>query len=154
MTRLLAKHVRRTLRKGLRRVENGGDSLARGRDDDLHALRVALKRLRYNVEFFRCLLGAQAKSALDLLALGQEKLGTISDGDGFVRTYVRLLDDLAAGDPRRSGLEVRLRIAQHERERDLSALRALWNEGDEDPYPERLAASISEALESLSNDDS
>lgn len=155
MARKLGKRVRRTLLKELRRVREGGDSaFERGRGEELHALRVGLKRLRYNLEFFRCLLAAEAKDALDLLAVGQEKLGTISDGDAFARTYATLLANLAAGDPRRDGLEARLHSVEREREREFARLRALWEGGAETPYPERLSACISEALGSLSKDGS
>ena len=152
MARTLTKHVSRTLAKHLRRVRaDGGSALGSGRDEDLHALRVGLKRLRYNLEFFRRLLGPEAQDALDLLALGQEKLGMISDDDAFRRTYAALLEDLEADDARRLGLEARLQASKQERERAVEALRALWDGGEKRAYPEILAASISEALGSLSN---
>ena len=152
MARPLAKHVCRTLAKHLRRLRaDGGPALRSGRDEDLHALRVGLKRLRYNLEFFRCLLVGEAKDALDLLALGQEKLGMISDDDAFRRTYAELLEDLEADDPRRLGLEARLQATKQEREREVEALRALWGGDEKKAYPESLADCISEALGSLSN---
>ena len=152
MARPLAKHVCRTLAKHLRRLRaDGGPALRSGRDEDLHALRVGLKRLRYNLEFFRCLLVGEAKDALDLLALGQAKLGTISDDDAFRRTYAALLEDLEADDPRRLGLEARLQATKQEREREVEALRALWGGDEKKAYPESLADCISEALGSLSN---
>lgn len=152
MARTLAEHVSRTLAKHLRRVRADGEpALGSGRDKDLHALRVGLKRLRYNLEFFRCLLGAEAKDALDLLALGQEKLGMISDDDAFRRVYAALLEDLEADDPRRPGLEARLQATKQERERAVEALRALWDGGEKKAYPESLADCVSEALGALSN---
>jgi CHAD domain-containing protein len=154
MARRLAEHARHTLRKGLRRVREGGGSLVRGRDEDLHALRVALKRLRYNLECFRGMVEDEAKDALGLLALGQERLGAISDDDAFARSYAALLADLAGHDHRRPGINARLRIVALARERDLSALRAMWEGGAEGPYLERLAGSISDVLGSLSNVDS
>jgi CHAD domain-containing protein len=155
MARTLAKHVRRTLAKHLLRFrEDGGSALRSGSDEDLHALRVGLKQLRYNLEFFRSLLEGEAKDALDLLAVGQERLGTISDDDAFSRTYKALLEDLEQGDPRRRGLDARLQATKREREREVEALRALWDGGEKKPYPDRLAGCISEALGSLSNDDS
>jgi CHAD domain-containing protein len=151
MAQILADRVRQTLRKHLNRVcAKGAPALESGRDRNLHDLRVALKHLRYNLEFFRSLLGAEAKDALELLAQGQERLGMISDDDTFVRSYLALVDDLERDDPRRIGIEARMRAVQREREREVEALRALWDGIEKKPYPERLADWISEALGSLS----
>jgi CHAD domain-containing protein len=149
----------RTLRKAIPRILNGHlkatvdaltSALRNGRDKPLHRARVAVKRLRYMIEFFRSLLGGEADGALDLLALAQERLGTISDADTFERAYLALLEGLEPGDPRRSGIEARRRAAQAERARALDSLRALWSRDGDRLYPERLAASISAALVSPS----
>jgi len=155
MAAILAEHVRFTLGRHLKRVcADGPPAVRSGRAEELHALRVALKRLRYNVEFFRCLLGDEAEGALKLLALGQERLGTIADDDTFSRYYAGLLDEIEPDDPRRSGIEARLRAVENDREREAQTLRALWNGGEDKPYRERLADCISAALGSLSKDDS
>ena len=151
MAPTLRKAVPRILREHRRDVvKSMAAALDDGRDEKLHAARVAIKRLRYNLEFFRSLLAGEAAGALDLLALAQEYLGTISDSDAFERTYLDLLAGIESADPRRTGIEA-CRLAAHaERRRALESLHALWSRDGAPPYTERLAASISAALASPS----
>ncbi len=68
----LAHRSRQLLKRGRRRDEADEDSL--------HALRIAGKKLRYAVEFFRTLLPkGQAKAALDSLRALQDCLGSLND---------------------------------------------------------------------------
>jgi CHAD domain-containing protein len=148
----LERAVPPLVRKRLRKLLDGADeAVAAGRDDDLHALRIACKRLRYNVEFFRSVLEPHAQDALDLLALLQERLGSIADLDAVGRFYQNLLDGIAEQDPRAAGLSARLAAGRRDRERALEALRALWSESG--GYPGRLTGAISAALGSLSPKD-
>lgn len=154
MARALRKAVPRILRKRLQNaVTSLSDALDAGREEELHAARVAVKRLRYNLEFFRSLIGDESAGALDLLALAQEYLGTISDSDTFDGLYRELLEGLEPGDPRRAGIEARSAAALGQRKRALESLRALWSREGDRLYPERLAASISAALASPSLND-
>jgi hypothetical protein len=143
----------RVVRKRLRRVLDAGPAaFARGRDGELHALRIAIKRLRYNLEFVSALAPAQCPEPLRLLARMQERLGAVADAAAFARTYRAMLAQLPAGadDERRPGLESLLAAALHDRERALAEARALWDSADPVPYPESVAASISGVLGSLS----
>jgi CHAD domain-containing protein len=147
----LRKAVPGLLRARLRAVQRSTrHALASGRQHDLHALRVEITRLRYNVEFFRGVLGPEAGDALQVLGRLQERLGTISDSGAFLRTYRALALRLGPDDPRRPGLEERIRAARRARRRALASLRAELARDGERAYPERLAASISAALGSLS----
>ena len=141
------RSVERRLRKLLRCAKR---ALSSGRDDDLHATRIAVKRLRYNLEFFAGILGEECQPALEQLALVQERLGTIADADAFARFYDDLTDHFPDGDPRFAGIRARREAARLERERAIESLRELWTSSDPSPYPELLAASISSALGSLS----
>jgi CHAD domain-containing protein len=147
----LAQHVHHTLRKQLGRVRKCGDRvIERGSGAELHALRVALKRLRYGIEFFRSILPDDgASAALTLLAKAQERLGTISDDDAFSAHYATLLASLDGSDARRAGIEARRTTVAHQREHELAGLRALWENGGEAPYPKRLRASVRAALDAL-----
>jgi len=142
--------IERRLRKLLRCAK---PALLTGRDDDLHATRIAVKRLRYNLEFFAAILGEGYQPALEQLALVQERLGTIADADAFARFYDDLTDHFSDGDPRFAGIRARREAALLERERAIESLRALWTGAGQTPYPELLAASISSALGSLSPKD-
>jgi len=147
----LAENAYATLRKLLRHVRAGGDRvIERGAGRRLHALRVAFKRLRYNVEFFRTILADDdAKEALVLLAQAQERLGTISDNDTFAAYYAAQLPSLDANDPRRIGIEARLNTVAHDRERELASLRSLWEDDADERYPKRLRAAIRSAVAPL-----
>ena len=142
----------RIVRKRLRALLDDADgTFRRGRDVELHALRIDVKRLRYTLECAVPLARAETLAALDLLALLQERLGDLADADTFGRTYAALAAGLAADDPRAPGLATLAANARRERERALEAARALWR-GEDAPYPERLATSVSAILASLSND--
>lgn len=144
---MLARVIRKRSRALLRDAHG---AFKRGRDDELHALRIDVKRLRYTLELAVPMARDEAHGALDLLALLQERLGDLADADTFGRTYDGLAKALPPNDPRRPGLETLGDRARRERTRALEAVRALWR-GAEPPYPERLAASISATLGSLSN---
>lgn len=82
----LARRARQLLKRGRRRDEADEDSL--------HALRIAGKKLRYAVEFFRDLLPkGQAKAALESLRALQDCLGTLNDA----AVGKKLLGDLGPG---------------------------------------------------------
>jgi CHAD domain-containing protein len=147
---LLGPFLARTIRKRLRRVlEDGPSAIERGRDADLHALRIAVKRLRYAVELTRT-FSPEAAQTLKALARLQEALGSLADADAFRRTYATLGAEFGPGDPRRPGIEALHETTRAERERALGELRALWAGDETGNYPGRLAASISEMLGSLS----
>jgi CHAD domain-containing protein len=145
----------RLLRKRLHRLlEKAGPALESGCASDLHALRIQGKHLRYNLEFFRDALSPSSADALGLLAHLQESLGTIADLDAFQRYYRGLLEGMDAHDARVAGLRARLTAARRERARALDSLRHRWQKGER-TYPERLTASVSASLASLSpNSDS
>lgn len=140
--RIVRKRAR-TLRKDAPRA------LERGRDDELHALRIDVKRLRYALELLAPIARAETLVALDLLAILQERLGALADAATFATTYAVLRSNVPPGDPREAGLAMLAASAERERERALLAARALWN-GADATYPERLVASISATLDSLS----
>jgi len=146
--------ARRFLERRLARlVRDGRRAVGAGDEDALHALRIDIKRLRYALEFAAPLLAGDARDALALLALAQERLGALADADMFARTYERLRR--GAGDD--GALEPGLRRLHDDACRDrhaaLADIRTLWDGDESGSYPERLAASISAALGSLSNDE-
>jgi CHAD domain-containing protein len=154
MAKRFGEAARRTLERGLARLlRDGAGAVQSGKEDDLHALRIDVKRLRYNLEFAAPVLGEGAREPLALLALAQDCLGALADADTFARTYAVMLANLPAQSDLRPGLERLCNDAARERVRALEAVRALWYGSQGVPYPDKLAASISAALRSLSNDD-
>jgi CHAD domain-containing protein len=149
-TRRLGPFLARAIRKRSRRVlEDGPPAIGRGRDADLHALRIAVKRLRYAVELTKT-FAPEAAETLKQLARLQEALGSLADADAFARTYAALGAELSPGDPRRPGIDALREATRAERGHALAAVRALWAGDETGSYPERLAASISATLGSLS----
>jgi CHAD domain-containing protein len=79
--------------------------LQTARIEQLHALRIEFKKLRYTVEFFREVLGEQAKAVIDDLKKLQDHLGDLNDAEvatGILREFLdnwdarqseRLLDE-------------------------------------------------------------
>ncbi len=150
MSGRLGPTLHHAVRMRLRRVlESGPPAVARGRGTELHALRIAVKHLRYGLELTQTFV-PEAAPALKLLAHLQDKLGALADADAFGRTYAAMLDGIGPDDPRRAGLDALVASALRERERALEAVRALWAGEHREPYAEKLAASISAALGSLS----
>lgn len=145
----LPKFVRRTLRKRFRSVTHqAAKAFPAGGAEAVHALRKRLKALRYALEFFDSLIGPAGAQALDALGALQDRLGTIADADAFARTYAHLGKHMGRDDPRSAGLAACRATAALRREDALAKLSTLWSE--DGGYPERLAASISSALGSLS----
>jgi CHAD domain-containing protein len=128
-------------------------AVGQGRDGELHAARIAAKRLRYNVEFFASQLGAGRDTALGLLALVQDRLGTIADAEAFVRAFEEMLSTLPPTDARAVGIVARIAACRTERANAIAAMRALWRGDGHSPYPEMLAASLASALTSSSKEE-
>lgn len=143
-------------RRALSRVQreffaSAARSIGRAREDELHATRIAAKRLRYTIEFFSSTLGPSRVTALGLLALLQDRLGVVADCEAFARFYARLEPRLPQDDARRAGIDARIAACESQRREAIDAVRALWRGGEYPPYPDMLAASISAALASPSS---
>lgn len=114
----LAKRTRQVLKRGRKRDEENEESL--------HELRIAGKKLRYAVEFFRDLLPkGQVKTALESLKELQDCLGSLNDA----AVSRRLLAEAGEGgrrplDARAEGLVLGWQAARVER--DLRYLRRAW----------------------------
>lgn len=81
----IQKFAKRVLCKLQTRVLKRGQGLAELSDEDRHELRIALKSLRYGVEFFGELLGhrKKRKSLADTLSGLQDILGDLNDAANF-----------------------------------------------------------------------
>ena len=151
MPETVATGARRTVRVLARRFFARADgALALGRDADLHAARIAGKRLRYTLEFFAPQFAPAGATALGLLTHLQDVLGAIADSDTFLATYEALLAPLEQDDPRVPGLLALRRRALEFRASRIAAARGLWKGARYAPYPEMLAASLWAALGSIS----
>jgi CHAD domain len=143
------------------------------RDEDLHNMRIAAKRLRYTLEMFRVCLGPDGPALIDSVKEIQDRIGVIHDADVLVevvrlrlavaahRQVEALTAATAAGDERQRVEHVRAAIAtsddprlglallmartRAERERNTAALTAWWAEHGGDALRARLDASLRDA---------
>jgi CHAD domain-containing protein len=90
--------------------------------EQFHALRIEFKKLRYTVEFFREVLGEEAKEVIGELKTIQDHLGDLNDAQ--VATGI-LRDFLVKWDEQQSGLPV---TERHSPEAILSYLLYNYNE--------------------------
>jgi CHAD domain-containing protein len=67
--------------------------LKTARIEQLHALRIEFKKLRYTVEFFREVLGEQSKAVIDDLKKLQDHLGDLNDADVATLILREFLDN-------------------------------------------------------------
>jgi CHAD domain-containing protein len=52
--------------------------------EQLHGLRIEFKKLRYTIEFFREVLGEEARAVIDDLKALQDHLGDLNDAQGAI----------------------------------------------------------------------
>lgn len=67
--------------------------LANASLDQLHALRIEFKKLRYAVEFFREVLGEQAKDVINALKTVQDHLGDLNDARVATQRISQFMED-------------------------------------------------------------
>jgi CHAD domain-containing protein len=61
--------------------------------EQLHALRIEFKKLRYTLEYFREVLGAEAKPLIEEIKILQDHLGDLNDADVACKILRDFLDD-------------------------------------------------------------
>lgn len=119
--------------------------------EQLHALRIEFKKLRYAVEFFREVLGEEAKAVIADLKLLQDHLGDLNDAE--VATHI-LREFLDEWEPRQSALPISERqnpegivtylAARHsERYRLMVSFQETWAHFNRPEFRHNLALAIS-----------
>jgi CHAD domain-containing protein len=68
--------------------------------ETLHALRIDCKRLRYALEFFREVLGPEARAVIKDVVTIQDHLGDLNDADVACRLMIEFLDGWSAREGR------------------------------------------------------
>jgi CHAD domain-containing protein len=121
--------MRQSVRRSVSRVRRLGDTLmTRARPAELHGLRIKVKRLRYELEFFAEVCAPLKQAAKESKAL-QDLLGTLQDvyaGTARLRRYSALLR-MQGGDGALPPALVALRKNQLGAARDLRrSFRATW----------------------------
>jgi CHAD domain-containing protein len=107
--------------------------------EQLHALRIACKRLRYTLEFFRDVLGAGTPSLIRDIVTVQDHLGAIQD------TVVAraIVGRLVAGDASDRGMCSYLAYREAEMAQLLDGFPGLWSQFNSPALGGRVAEAIS-----------
>jgi CHAD domain-containing protein len=102
--------------------------------ETLHALRIACKRLRYTLEFFRELLGPEAKDVIAEVVRLQDHLGDLNDADVAISAISDFLFPQRRDAPQGSaeriiapGVVSYLAAKQHELQEAISGFPQIWH---------------------------
>lgn len=107
--------------------------------DDLHALRIAFKKLRYTIEFFLDLLGKDIEVCLELLKQVQDHIGDLNDA----RVAVDLLNNCIKLSKNQFYSHLLVR-KQQELSQLLATFAETWQAFDSPVFIENLSASYPE----------
>ncbi len=120
----------------------------------LHALRIDCKRLRYTLEFFREVLGPEAKEVIEAVVIMQDHLGDLHDADvadGLLRDFLDggtpAARKKAAATPRRRiiapGVVAYLAAKQSELQTLIDTFPAAWQRLNRPEVRHKLALAVS-----------
>ena len=118
--------------------------------EQLHALRIEFKKLRYAVEFFREILGKEAKSVITVLKNMQDHLGDLNDAQVATQLLSDFLArmefshlDLPLSERRNPEPVVVYLAAKHaERHRLMRSFPAAWQVFNQPEFRQNLALAI------------
>ncbi len=118
------------------RVRKFGDDVANASFENLHKLRIEIKKLRYTTEFFRDVLGAGSESLIVDMKKLQDHLGALNDVVVAIAMIVEYLDNskIAGTEMAQSDQGERVSIENylHLKQKQLDQLRITfpdtWNE--------------------------
>ncbi len=106
-------------------------------DEDLHALRIQIKKLRYAIEFFSPILGKQARKVAGRLASVQDLLGTHQDAAVMCGLLARMAARSPADPARAAAVQA------------LTAHYGRIQQAQRDALPEAMAGSLCRRIERL-----
>jgi CHAD domain-containing protein/transposase-like protein len=119
--------------------------------EQFHALRIEFKKLRYTVEYFREVLGAESKAVINDLKAIQDHLGDLNDAD----VATKILDDfLSVWDEQQNRLPVAQRQSPepvlaymiyryNERQRLMQTFHTTWAHFNRQEFQQNLALAVS-----------
>ncbi len=119
--------------------------------EELHSLRIQLKKLRYVIEFFRDVLGAESKEVIQTIKVLQDHLGNLNDADVACQTvngFITRLEKKQVGLPihervNPESIFVYLAAKYDERHRLIATFRDPWQTIMGSAFSENLAKAIS-----------
>jgi CHAD domain-containing protein len=124
--------------------------LRNARIEQLHALRIEFKKLRYAVEYFREVLGPEARSVIEVIKKLQDHLGELNDANVATQLLRRFLDDwhavqegLPIAERQNPGGIIAYLAYQHARRHELMiSFQQAWEEFARPEFRQTLAAAI------------
>jgi CHAD domain-containing protein/transposase-like protein len=118
--------------------------------EQLHALRIEFKKLRYAVEFFREILGKEAKSVINVLKTMQDHLGDLNDAqvatqllsDFLARMELTHLDLPLSERRNPEPLVVYLAAKHAERHQLMRTFPAAWEDFNQSEFRQNLSLAV------------
>ncbi len=118
--------------------------------EQLHALRIEFKQLRYTVEYFREVLAEPVKDVIDTIKNLQDHLGNLNDAQvasGLLEEYLDQQAKLLSSDetvqpPDLSGVEAYLAEQKHQRQQLIETFPQVWQQFDNPEFRQKLALAI------------
>jgi CHAD domain-containing protein len=107
--------------------------------ETLHQLRIALKHLRYAIEFFAEILGEESKGVVEAIKALQDHLGQLNDAE----TACIFFRDLLAEQPDKEQLAAYLEARQAERQALLDSFPQAWARFNQPELRRDLALAVS-----------
>ncbi|HWQ85015.1 MAG TPA: CHAD domain-containing protein [Anaerolineales bacterium] len=124
--------------------------LSNARIEQLHALRIEFKKLRYAVEYFREVLGPEASKVIEVIKRLQDHLGELNDANVATQLLRSFLDDwdgsqesLPISERQNPGGIIAYLAYQHARRHELMiTFQQAWTEFASPEFRQMLAAAI------------
>lgn len=121
------------------------------RVEQLHALRIEFKQLRYTVEYFREVLAEPVKEVIETIKSLQDHLGNLNDAQvaiGLLEEYIAAQEtNVQSGDetfqpPDLSGVEAYLAERKIELQQLIDTFPDVWQQYDNHEFRQKLALAI------------
>lgn len=124
--------------------------LGNARIEQLHALRIEFKKLRYAVEYFREVMGPEAKYVIEVIKRLQDHLGELNDANVATQLLRQFLDDWDASQAGRpiaerqnpGGIIAYLAYQHAQRHELMITFQQAWDEFARPEFRQALATAI------------
>ncbi len=142
------RHVVPALIYGRYEVVRGYETVVENASiETLHALRIDCKRLRYSLEFFREVLGAEVEDVIDEVVVIQDHLGNLHDADVACHLLIEFLNQWSEREGREriniAGVTHYLVAKQNELRTLLDSFPEAWQHFNRPEMRRKLALAVS-----------
>lgn len=117
------------------------------RKEELHSMRISIKRLRYSMELFGPSYGTTFEAQQKVIGTLQGLLGDIHDCDmleEFLEAYLQTLEAQAEAHPDAIGIKALIARYRKRRESKYQQFLAMWDGLEQTDFKEKLLAIIKE----------